>query len=534
MSIKQHWSNPATIPSRLVRGYPPATNYIEPRTSYWLKLLWIMLGGGLGTLVVILALLIAILVSFYQSDVVIPGVQTFGIYIGGLSTDEAITRLQQKWWQQTITLKAGDITLTVAPELLGISLDTEATIQAAYRQGRSVVMLQEWLWSGGHVNIAPVWRLDIETAETNLDELTSQLDTPPVDASIRLIDDRVEAVPYVMGQTLNLPATVAELRQKMAKMVSGGELELVMSPVQPNIMDVSDAVEQANQLLGHTVTIQAHDPVADETIIWTIDRQVWAKWVSFDLTPNNAPKLIWDLKPELVKEFLETQSATLGENRYIEIDTAVEKITNGLTDQQTTTLVIRLRIYHHPQLYSVQYGETVSSIAYKHGFPYPWIQEVNPGLGDNVLSVGQVINIPSPDVMLPLPVVENKRIVISISEQKMWVYEDGVEKWVWEASTGIDSSPTSPGIFQIQSRQETAYATNWNLWMPHFMGIYRPAPYADFMNGIHGFPSRNGSQLLWTNNLGHPVTYGCILVSSENAEILYEWAEDGVIVEIQG
>jgi lipoprotein-anchoring transpeptidase ErfK/SrfK len=38
---------------------------------------------------------------------------------------------------------------------------------------------------------------------------------------------------------------------------------------------------------------------------------------------------------------------------------------------------------------------------------------------------------------------------------------------------------------------------------------------------------------LWTNNLGTRVTYGCILLSSENATQLYNWAENGVIVEIR-
>jgi lipoprotein-anchoring transpeptidase ErfK/SrfK len=53
------------------------------------------------------------------------------------------------------------------------------------------------------------------------------------------------------------------------------------------------------------------------------------------------------------------------------------------------------------------------------------------------------------------------------------------------------------------------------------------------MNGFHGFPNRDGFNLLWTGDLGRPVTYGCILLSSENAQTLYGWAEDGVVVEIE-
>jgi lipoprotein-anchoring transpeptidase ErfK/SrfK len=134
---------------------------------------------------------------------------------------------------------------------------------------------------------------------------------------------------------------------------------------------------------------------------------------------------------------------------------------------------------------------------------------------------------------LPLPVVSYKRIVISISQQQMWAYEWGELQWAWTVSTGIGSSPTSPGVFQIQSHDTNAYAASWDLWMPHFIGIYRPVPASGFMNGFHGFPTRDGINLLWTGNLGYPVTYGCILLSSHNASVLYDWAEEGVVVEIR-
>jgi lipoprotein-anchoring transpeptidase ErfK/SrfK len=78
-----------------------------------------------------------------------------------------------------------------------------------------------------------------------------------------------------------------------------------------------------------------------------------------------------------------------------------------------------------------------------------------------------------------------------------------------------------------------AYAANWDLYMPHFMGVYRPIPGSNFTNGFHGFPTRGGSQLLWTNSLGTRVTYGCILLNNQNASLLYNWAEEGVVVEIQ-
>jgi lipoprotein-anchoring transpeptidase ErfK/SrfK len=127
----------------------------------------------------------------------------------------------------------------------------------------------------------------------------------------------------------------------------------------------------------------------------------------------------------------------------------------------------------------------------------------------------------------------SKRIVVSISRQRMWVYENGQLLHEWLVSTGIPDSPTWPGVYQVILRERNAYAGNWNLWMPYFVGVYRPIPGAAFTNGFHGFPTRGGGQILWENSLGRRVTYGCILINNQNAAWLFNWAEEGVVVEIQ-
>jgi lipoprotein-anchoring transpeptidase ErfK/SrfK len=133
--------------------------------------------------------------------------------------------------------------------------------------------------------------------------------------------------------------------------------------------------------------------------------------------------------------------------------------------------------------------------------------------------------------MLPLPVVPGKRIVISITEQHMWTYEAGALRSEHVISTGIARSPTLPGLFQVQSHYENAYASRWDLWMPHFLGIYDALP--GFTNGIHGLPLLSSGVRLWGNVLGRPASYGCIILDLEAAEELYAWAEDGVVVEIR-
>ncbi|HCU56935.1 MAG TPA: hypothetical protein DF984_01680 [Anaerolineaceae bacterium] len=66
--------------------------------------------------------------------------------------------------------------------------------------------------------------------------------------------------------------------------------------------------------------------------------------------------------------------------------------------------------------------------------------------------------------------------------------------------------------------------------LPHFLGIYEAWP--DFMNGIHGLPLLSSGVRLWASTLGSPASYGCIILDLAAAEDLYNWADPGVVVEI--
>jgi lipoprotein-anchoring transpeptidase ErfK/SrfK len=135
--------------------------------------------------------------------------------------------------------------------------------------------------------------------------------------------------------------------------------------------------------------------------------------------------------------------------------------------------------------------------------------------------------------LVPLPVVRGKRIIIGLEDQTLQAIEKGELKWEWPISSGLPSSPTSVGVFQVQKHEENAFAAIWDLYMPKFLAIYEPIPESDFFNGIHGFPWRGEQQLLWVNQLGQPATFGCVMISTENAELLFDWADDGTIVHIQ-
>ena len=229
-----------------------------------------------------------------------------------------------------------------------------------------------------------------------------------------------------------------------------------------------------------------------------------------------------------VAAYLTGLSEQLGGGRYLQGERFGAQFAQAVRDGTPFPPIIAS---HSPTTYTTQPGDTLLKISWNVGMPMWKIIQANPDLDIDNVWAGMDLVIPSKDEMLPLPVIPNKRIVISISKQRLWVYQDGQQISRHVISTGIDKSPTQPGVFQVQSHDKNAYASVWDLYMPNFLGIYESWP--GFMNGIHGLPTLSNGQRLWANILGSPASYGCIILDLDTAEWLYEWAEDGVVVEIQ-
>jgi lipoprotein-anchoring transpeptidase ErfK/SrfK len=137
---------------------------------------------------------------------------------------------------------------------------------------------------------------------------------------------------------------------------------------------------------------------------------------------------------------------------------------------------------------------------------------------------------PTP-TLTPTPDPADQLILVDISEQRMVVYENDRLIWDWVASTGEPGKDTAIGTFAVRDKIEMAYASTWNLDMPYWLGIYQSGP---LENGIHALPIQRANGIkLWEGFLGRRVSYGCVILSDENARTLFEWAQVGAPVTIQ-
>ena len=541
-NMKQSRSSPYktyTAPPRMVARPHPV--HAQPRQAFRLGrrtrrrkgpdlAIIMVLAGSLAALLFLpLGAAVGLYAYFQVFERILPGVHVGKTRLSGMSVEQATIELHKTWnLEHSIMVSDGIKTLQVPPSTLGLSVDAWLTASAAYRVGHEqpiLVELDQMIYSVEKGwGIQPLLNFDPDEARAGLEMISGQISKPPRNAVLQLQGRTLVAVPGELGYTINIEETLSRLASDPHGVYLGESFQVVLKPVTPHITDVSEAMVEAQRLLDTPLTIRAYDPIFNEWLDLPVSPESVAGWLKIE-TDEQGPQVSID--SNRVADYLTSLEATLDQGRWVDASRYAQPFAEAVRAGDSFTL----QLNHKATKYIIQPGDTMIKIGWKVGMPYWKLLQANPGMNPDAMWAGQEIVVPSKDELLPLPVVANKRIVISISEQRLWAYQDGSLLSEHIISTGIDRSPTQPGIFQVQTHEINAYASVWDLHMPNFLGIYEAWP--GFMNGIHGLPTLSNGRRLWANVLGRPASYGCIILNLDAAEWLYNWAEDGVIVEIQ-
>lgn len=113
-------------------------------------------------------------------------------------------------------------------------------------------------------------------------------------------------------------------------------------------------------------------------------------------------------------------------------------------------------------------------------------------------------------------------IRVNLTEQKLYAYEDGYLVKEFLVSTGRRPLVTPTGEFAVFRKLSTHLYAGPGYYLP---GVkwnlnFKPAYY------IHG--------TYWHNNFGHPMSHGCVNMRTEEAGWVYEFADIGTKVIIEG
>jgi LysM repeat protein len=179
--------------------------------------------------------------------------------------------------------------------------------------------------------------------------------------------------------------------------------------------------------------------------------------------------------------------------------------------------------------YVVQRGDTLAAIAARHGTTVAAIAGANGLANPSYIYAGQRLRIPAGGTAAAPAAGGGQRIVVDLSDQRMYVYQGGQLLWNWVVSTGRPGQSTAVGHYKVLNKLPNAYAYTWSLQMPYWLGIYWAG---SLQNGIHALPIQANGQKLWDGYLGQPVSFGCIILSTQNAATLYNWAPVGTAVDV--
>lgn len=470
-------------------------------------------------------LLFFFLFTAFLSGRIPPNVSILDISVGGMSFDDAVTRLETAWRQDTsVVLTSDSREWSVKPSEVGLRFDVRATVQAADRIGLAGIPF-------GY-DIDPLLSLDGIMLHQFLQQLARDVDMAPVNTQYTWHDGRVSGIQGQDGIELDIEATLERIRQSPADLLKD-EFALITRNLTPPTAHSDAFLDAAQQFVTSQFEIRAYDPFEDRYIGFITTPEILATWIE-------AGEYSLVAKDEPIANFVDSlnnrEQSGLGMNSYLNTEEVVAAINHSLS---TGSIAAEVIVRSNPTTYEVVAGDTGYGISRKTGIPFFLIEESNPDRDLSILSPGDIINLPSRDATLPLPVVASKRIIVDLESQSLVAYENGQVVFSWQISSGISEAPTSPGVYQILSHEPVAYGSSYTLcdnagcgqWeMNWFMGIYEVVP--GLVNGFHGSVLLPDGGYLGDSNVGAPYTLGCVMSHDNQAKQLYDWADEGTIVEI--
>lgn len=180
--------------------------------------------------------------------------------------------------------------------------------------------------------------------------------------------------------------------------------------------------------------------------------------------------------------------------------------------------------------YTIQPGDTLQRIALQHGTSVAALMAANQIADMNRIFWGLTLVIPGPGAPAPAPVPQasappaptatGKLLLVNLTEQRAYAYENGALLNSFVVSTGLPGTPTLTGTFAIYVKYRYAPMSGPGYYLPN-------VPYVMYYDGSYGL---HGTY--WHNNFGNPMSHGCVNFRTPDAEWIYNWAPVGTTVQV--
>ena len=487
-----------------------------------------------GILLVTSALFAGLILGYplFFQETIYPGVRVQDVDLGGMTVDQARAAMEEQIGvapDRTLTLKGVDHTVAVKWRELGRRYDWAGTAEAAYQAGRGGRWYRRstaaWRMRLEGEDIDPkITPADSTKVEALLNDLAPQIYVAPRDATLSLGPEGVTCTPGRGGWALDAHATTEAISAAIERGARVADLHV--TTLLPDLPEPDPGCREARKILSAPFTVAVDDPLSGTQASFNASPKEVVTWLSPVILDD---RIEVQIDEGAIEAWLVEIASQLNTDVILDVERTLTKVLAAAAEgDHGTEAVVR----HPAGTYVVQPGDTLFDIAYRHGFPLWRLEEANPDVEPGELLIGMELTIPSIDVLFPEPLVPGKRIEIDLPEQRLRAYEDETVVYDFTCSSGMTSTPTIAGQFQVLFKEPEAYAQRWSLEMPYFMAIYYEGP--DFANGIHELPIRADGQRLWASVLGWPASYGCIILDVGDAKKLYDWAPVGTLVRVEG
>lgn len=190
------------------------------------------------------------------------------------------------------------------------------------------------------------------------------------------------------------------------------------------------------------------------------------------------------------------------------------------------------------QTYTVQVGDQLAQIARRFGVTWPELAQANNLINPDQIFAGQTLVVPASSAVTDLGIVEapaipqfvpasptllvGKQVVVDLSDQMTYAYQDGALLRSVRVSTGLPGTPTVQGDFTVYRK-----------WVAQTMsgpGYFLPdVPYVMYFYqgyALHG--------TYWHNNFGQPMSHGCVNMPTPESEWFFNnFVDVGTPVHVQ-
>jgi vancomycin resistance protein YoaR len=308
-------------------------------------------------LVVLLLIMIAAGYQFLHEDEIYPGISTvFDLNLAGMTRDEAKAALSERFsydQDATFSFRYQDQIWEYTAGDLGVMLDVDATVDAAYNVGRKGSRVERLLkqleiWRNGYP-VAPVITYNQSQAESILSEIAGDsINRPVLDATLSIRDNKAITTPSQIGYAVDIPATLSALRREILALNTHSDITLVIKETPPLVWDTSGAAQQIDLALAAPVEFYLPTGSSSGLGPWSISSDDLQKMLvinettnadgtagyTVDLNLDDPRAFLTNLSPDLTTEPVDARFVFNDDTHQLDV---IQKSVNGrVLDIETT------------------------------------------------------------------------------------------------------------------------------------------------------------------------------------------------------